>query len=382
MRTTILIGTMLVLAAGSAASQAPRTIRYPAVPPAAIVSLTTPALTVPQDGCELNGVNGVVVQQGGGIVVANAGDRALCFFDAEGRLVKKAGRRGAGPGEFEGMGHLSLYRGDSIVVNDAMQRRISIFGPRGEVGRQFVVRNPDTLGSHNTTLALPSGDFLLAFAEIKTMAPRKEAVVIHQQFFRASEDGTIGQRLVRLVIGEHFVQALRPEDGNGSTAYWGLQWGRSTSISAKPAGFVYGDGADNIIREADASGRVLVEHVTPLTRRPVTPDLIARYKDATVKSARPERRATMERMASEMPYPREMPAYNRIIADHAGPIWVESYPDSSGSHWLRLDPATASTKAYRFPDRFRLHAVRSDRACGIGRDADDLQTVYCFTVPR
>jgi hypothetical protein len=382
MRTTILIGAMLVLAAELAASQAPRIIRYPAVAPTAIVDLASPALTIPQDGCELNGANGVVIQQGGGIVVANGGDRVLCFFDAEGRIVKKAGRRGAGPGEFESMGHLSLYRGDSIAVSDAMQRRISIIGPRGEVGRQFLVRSPDTLGSHNTTLALPSGDFLLAFAEIRTMAPRKEAVVIHQQFFGAAPDGTIGQRLVRLVIGEHFVQALRPEDGMGPTAYWGLQWGRSTSISAKPAGFVYGDGADNIIREADATGRVLVHHVTPLTRRAVTPEVIARYKDATVKAAKPERRAAMQRMTDEMPYPREMPAYNRIIADPAGPVWVESYPDSSGSHWLRLDPATSATRAYRFPLRFRLQAVRADRACGIGRDADDLQTVYCFTIPR
>jgi hypothetical protein len=382
MKTTILAGAVLVLAAASAESQALRTIRYPAVAPTAIVALTNPVLTILQDGCELNGANGVVIQQSGGIVVANAGDRVLCFFDGTGRLVKKAGRRGAGPGEFESMGHLSLYRADSVTVTDAMQRRISIFGSRGEVGRQFLVRSPDTLGSHNTTLALPSGDFLLAFAEIKTMAPRKEAVVIHQQFFRAAGDGTIGQRLVRLVIGEHFVQALRPEDGMGPTAYWGLQWGRSTSISAKPSGFLYGDGGDNIIREADASGRVLVEHVTPLARRAVTPDLIARYKDATVNGAKPERRAVMERMTTEMPYPREMPAHGRIIADHSGPIWVESYPDSSGSYWLRLDPATVTAKAYRFPDRFRLHAVRSDRACGIGRDADDLQTVYCFSVPR
>lgn len=371
---------MLWLFAGAALAQAPRTIRYPAVPAGEIVQVTAPSLAIASPDCELNRVNGLVLQQSGGIVVANAGELHLCYHSPAGTFIRKVGRQGAGPGEFASMYDVSLYRGDSIVVSDRLQRRVSIFGPAGEPGRQFPVIRPDTLGSHNTTIALTSGDFLLSFSEVKTMTPRKEAVVFHQQFVRATPGGQVGPRVARLVQGEHFVQATPPE--MGGTAYWNLHWGRSTSISAKASGFVYGDGEDSAIREADGNGQVRVIHVAPLARRPVTPQLIAAYRTSTIAAEKPERRAVAERMVNEMPVPREMPAYGRIIADDRGPVWVESYPDSSGSYWLRLDPAAVSTKAYRFPARFRLLAVRGDRACGVGRDADDLQTVYCFTIPR
>jgi hypothetical protein len=371
---------MLWLFAGAALAQAPRTIRYPAVPAGGIVQVTAPSLAIASAECELNRVNGLVLQQSGGIVVSNAGELQLCYYSPAGTFIRKVGRQGAGPGEFASMYDVSLYRGDSIVVSDRMQRRVSIFGPAGEPGRQFPVIRPDTLGSHNTTIALASGDFLLSFSEVKTMTPRKEAVVFHQQFVRATPDGQAGPRVARLVQGEHFVQATPPE--MGGTAYWSLHWGRSTSISAKSSGFVDGDGEDSAVREADGNGQVRVIHVAPLSRRPVTPQLIAAYRTSTIAAEKPERRAVTERMVNEMPFPREMPAYGRIIADDRGPVWVESYPDSSGSYWLRLDPATVSTKGYRFPARFRLLAVRGDRACGVGRDADDLQAVYCFTIPR
>lgn len=381
MRTASVLFTFAFVV-GPAAAQAPRTITYPAVPPTRIQTLATPALTLPAADCELNAVNGIVLQQNGGIVVANSGNRQLCYFDRNGALVRKTGRRGAGPGEFEVMEDLALYRADSIVVADRMQKRVSVFGPAGEQGRQFLVTSPDTLGSHTRTLAIPNGDILLSFGELKTMAPQKDAIVFYQQFFRASPTGATSTRVARLVESEHFVQALRPEDQMGSTAYWNLQWGRSTSISALPSGFVAGDGGDNVIRQFDATGQLRVLHVIPLSRRPITPELIATYKTTALKAARPERRALTERLVNEMPYPSMTPAYGAIIADQAGPLWVQSYPDAGESYWLRLDPASASASAYRFPARFRLRAVRSDRACGVGRDADDLETVYCFTIPR
>jgi hypothetical protein len=372
----------IAIATGVAIGQAPRTITYPAVPPANIVTLAAPSLTLVTDDCELNAVNGIAMQQNGGIVIANSGNRQLCYFDARGALVKKAGRRGAGPGEFEVMEDVAVYRGDSIVVADRMQHRVSVFGPAGEQGRQFLVTSPDTLGSHNRTLALTNGDILLSFMEIKTMAPQKDAVVMYQQFLRANSAGAATTRLARLVVGEHFVQALRPEDRMGSTAYWNLQWGRSTSIGALPSGFVAGDGGDNVIRQFDAAGQLRVSHVVPLSRRPITPDHIASFEASQLKAAKPERRTLTQRMLDEMPYPTMTPAYGAVIADQAGAIWVQSYPDGTESHWLRLDPASGTAKAFRFPPRFRLRAVRADRACGVARDADDLETVQCFTIPK
>jgi hypothetical protein len=373
-------GLVLLAIPACGLAQAVRAIRYPAVAPAAIVSLTRPSLTIASGDCEFNRVNGLVMQANGGIVVANGGEQQLCYYDSRGSFVAKAGRRGQGPGEFSYIDDVSLYRADSILVGDRMQRRISILGPAGQPGRQFPVKTPDTLGSYNATRALTNGDVLLAFMEVKTMAPSPKAITFHQQFFRASPAGEIGGRIARLVESEHFVQAVPAT--MGGTAYWTLHWGKSTSLSPLADGFVAGDGGDNVVTGYDRDGHARVRHVVPLTRRSVTPEMIAQYRQESIEATKPPQRPLEQKRVDEMPYPAETPAYNAIIADQTGPIWVQSYPDSSGSYWLRLDPATATTRAFRFPARFRLYAVRSDRACGVGRDEDDLQTVYCFSVPR
>ena len=373
----------IALFATAVAGQSPRTIRYPAVPPNAIVSLAKPSLTIASADCEFNGITGVVMQQRGGIVVANNGEQQLCYYDGHGAFLKRAGRKGAGPGEFIVVENPMLYRGDSIVVGDRMQRRVSVFGPAGEPGRQFIIEPPDTsLGSYVTDLALLSGDILLSFWEKRLATARPDPVIFYQQFVRAAPAGATATRVLRIVESEHFIQALQPEDRMGSTAYWNLQFGRSSSISATAKGFIAGDGGDNTLTEYDPAGKPIALHVTPLVRKPVTPEVIARYKRAELSMTKPERLATIQRLVDQMPYPKEMPAYNAVIADHAGPIWVQSYPDSTGFYWLRLDPASASTKAFKFPAKFRLYAVRADRACGVGRDDDDLQTIYCFTVPK
>jgi hypothetical protein len=358
----------------------PRTIRYTVPPASAATSLSAPAVTLDPAQCELNRANAVLIENTGALVVVNGGNRELCFFDPAGKFVKKVGRRGAGPGEFEDMSWPSLYRGDSLAITDRRQNRVTIFGPQGERGREFVVLKPDTLGSQTLTVPLASGEFLFGFSEIRTAAPRPEAVVFHQQIVRVPPTGGGGPRVARLPASEHFIQKTPPE--MGGTAYWNLAFGRELSVSPSINGFVSGDGSDDVIREYDGAGQVRTHHVTGLARRPVTPQQIGAYREATLKSTRPQQRAVTEKMLEEMPFPQARPAYARVIADPTGPVWVQSYPDSSGSYWIRLNPADASAKAYRFPSLFSLHAARGDRACGIGRDADDLQTVYCFAIPR
>ena len=357
----------------------PRTIRYNVPPASAAVTLSTPTLTLDQSQCELNRANAVLLQGSGALVVINAGNRELCFYDAAGAFVKKAGRRGAGPGEFEEMYWASVYRGDSIAITDRLQNRITIFGPRGDRGREFVVLKPDTLGSQTLSVPLSNGEFLLGFSEIRTAAPRPDAAVFHQQIVRASPTGANGPRVARLASSEHFIQ--KADVGSG-VAYWSLAFGRMFSVSPSSVGFLHGDGSDGLIREYDAAGQVRTQHSTGLSRRPVTPAMINDFRKSTLETTPPARRAVIEKMLDEMPYPRELPAYARVLSDPNGPVWVQTYPDSSGAYWVRLNPANASAAAFQFPSRFSLHAVRGDRACGIGRDADDLQTVYCFAIPR
>ncbi len=78
----------------------------------------------------------------GKIVVANAGAHELRWYDAEGLYLTKAGRRGGGPGEFEGLDRVARLAGDSILAYDDERNRVSVFGPGGEPARTATLKGP------------------------------------------------------------------------------------------------------------------------------------------------------------------------------------------------------------------------------------------------
>ena len=79
---------------------------------------------------ELSRAESAIMLSNGEFVVANRGSSQLRWYNAQGRYVRSIGRRGQGPGEFK-----SLYvfegRGDTIFVDDGMNRRVTRIAPDG-----------------------------------------------------------------------------------------------------------------------------------------------------------------------------------------------------------------------------------------------------------
>ncbi len=69
---------------------------------------------------------GVVVDRDQNIYVTDTMDYSLKKFDSNGKLLKKTGRRGQGPGEFSAPRYLSSY-GNSIYVTDQYMPKIQVF---------------------------------------------------------------------------------------------------------------------------------------------------------------------------------------------------------------------------------------------------------------
>jgi hypothetical protein len=65
----------------------------------------------------------------GQFLVVNPYESAVQVFGPDGRFMRRFGRRGAGPGEFEGVIALAVDASDSVHVIDAPARRYSVFSP-------------------------------------------------------------------------------------------------------------------------------------------------------------------------------------------------------------------------------------------------------------
>ncbi len=74
---------------------------------------------------------GAVRLSDGRIVVANRGTFELRYFDKGGKHLVTAGGEGGGPGEMMDMSWFSRTVGDSMVVYDRRNHRLSVFDPQG-----------------------------------------------------------------------------------------------------------------------------------------------------------------------------------------------------------------------------------------------------------
>ena len=64
-------------------------------------------------------------------------ENSLKFFDAKGNLLKVSGRHGLGPGEFRKTRDLCLLRGDTVMVVEDNNGRLSLWTPAGGFVREY-----------------------------------------------------------------------------------------------------------------------------------------------------------------------------------------------------------------------------------------------------
>ncbi len=78
------------------------------------------------DGDKLLMWVGLAVDEDGNLFVSDAMDYAIKVFDGQGRLLRKAGRPGMGPGEFQNLRELALSS-SLVFVTDQDRPQISVF---------------------------------------------------------------------------------------------------------------------------------------------------------------------------------------------------------------------------------------------------------------
>ncbi len=82
---------------------------------------------------EIVNVSGARRLADGRVVVANGKPLELRLFDAAGKFVNRIGRKGQGPGEYQGMLAILPSHGDSVMVYDRGNGRLNLFLASGKL---------------------------------------------------------------------------------------------------------------------------------------------------------------------------------------------------------------------------------------------------------
>ena len=315
----------------------------------------------------------------GRIVVANAGTSELRYYDERGKHLGSSGGRGGGPGEFFAMSWFARTDDDSVVVYDRRSRRVSLFDPDGR---------------YHSSVALPGGDFpsvqgrLSDGSYLARVVPRRARDAPPEplgrgrdslSFLRYGPDGefldTLGVFLRRIKHGLAFEFMGRSRRGAMT-----IPFTPSTVLAVAGSKVIVGTSTSYQISQFTPDG-VLIRLIRKRhSRLPVEPSDVDSFLDslrAQYATGGPEAK-THVKMNEETPPADSMPAFDDLIVDREGNLWVSAsrHHGDPSVQWDVFDTEGIWLGVVPGPDGFRATDIGSDYLLGLWKD--DLEVEHAL----
>jgi hypothetical protein len=348
------------------------TSRQPAWPPGqAWTVASAPDLEIGvEDGDSpylLSRVAGAIRLDDGRIVVADGGSNQLRFYDSAGRFLTAVGRSGRGPGEFEYIRALGRCGADSIYAFD-LHWGLKAYDRSGSLAREVALHEPGTQRTPYALSCSRTGRFLITGWGEQTLEPR---IGLYRAFAPVWLLDGAGEPLAQL--GE-FPSSERLGTERSSRPH---PFGRATVLALDAEHVFLGTGDTFEIRVYDMAGalvRLLRVHSEDLA---VGPDDLARYRADRLDGVAPDQRPALERELRDMPMPSGFPAYDRLMLDPGGNLWVRKFrrPGWSTVSWAVLGPDGALRGDVTTPPGLEVTEIGGDYVLGIHQDDLGVQRV-------
>jgi hypothetical protein len=318
---------------------------------------------------------------GGAIVVLNTGNASLAAYDARGRFLFTAGRKGQGPGEFEVPTWLGRLEGDTIAVWDQRLKRLSFFSGEGTYRRAQAVADADGMFPRaagmfsDRSLALDPGPDVFAMMQGER-GVRRDSITLQ----RFAADGSGAGVLARYAGNEVHV-ADRPT----GFAWNDVPFARQAYVAVAGERLYVGDSGTGQITVYSRQGVPSATLRSPLAPWRVQGADVAEYRKKQLEQIQdPERRREMQATLDAVPVPGVSPAFGGLAVDPDGNVWVQAYPHPADETvtWAVLGPDGAQLAEIRVPRPLQVMEVGRDYLLGLRRDELGVETLELYAVRR
>ena len=352
-------------------------------------SVSGPVLTIGQvagaEEYELYDVNGVVRLSDGSVAVATAGIE-IRWFDAQGRFRRRAGRDGDGPGEFRRIRYIRDLVGDSLLVFDSGNRRVSILAPDGSFVRgQSVGLDED----RPVTVAGALRDGTLLTRTVLETARASTPLYRSRMAFTVAR----GEAVFALPPYPGPEAALHAAESGGDIAtvfVSVLPFARAAHAAAGPDEFFVGSSDSYQIDVWNAQGRLvrIIRAAVPV--KPVTEDVhqefvsreIERMRKADEEHTQSFNEADARRRMLDQAHAPAIPAFADLLATAEGGLWVKEFilPNVEPAPERRtiFDPEGRLAATIILPPGFTALHVHGDLVIGVFRDTLDVPYVHGY----
>jgi hypothetical protein len=297
-----------------------------------------PVGEIGSDDTPMDGIVSAAFVPGHGVLVASRRDHAVFLFAPADKLIRRMGRAGRGPGEFQGGSAAWWYRGDSVLVFEGgATRRLSVFSSDGKFARQWLVRPVDSL--RGTIIPLGADDRGRIFARTSTIRVPAVAERIdsaQSALVEFDAEWTKARYITWLQDARWFIGAGRKTAQLMFSAYPRVSHRGGQLVAAdtdKPeySQFIIQSGTKRIVRWPQAPAAVTESDIQNERDRRIADErrllegaplpLATRFVEGGVKPG-----------LDAMPKPSHFPAVGSVVLDERGYVWAFSYlpPADSG----------------------------------------------------
>lgn len=314
----------------------------------------------------------------GGAVVGEFAEGRIYRLGPDGTVVETVGRKGEGPGEFQGFDAI-LLEGDSILVSDGRLLRVTLVAPDGAVRTAPL---PSGSFLHHASATLSDGRLLLVPGDgySGVAETRQEWVFQTQPILAASPEGGLVDTVAEL-------PHLRRWYGSRGASPGPVQVkGRAGAFAE---GFAWARSDEPGVRWYDGAGRLVQVARWDEEPAPLTPEWrseMRRIYEEAYRSRGSEEAfvaaqlATLEEGLDRHQGP--LPYWDRFLVDRLGNAWLSDYtlPGQAPRRWSVVARDGAVVGWVDLGGVTAILDVTDDRILGVRRDELDVPAVTMFAL--
>ena len=367
----------------------------------------------------------VVQRDSAGITIVEAmrplwGDSSLWHIDPEPLLDLTL--TGSGPShEFFRSGSMKQRPDGSLVIADRDSREVRVFSETGEFQGVFGGRGDGPGEFTNLGRVENAGDTLLAFGRGRVVVASQDLAVIRTfnidrfaydlHYLRGGaivpelrppvlpQQGVSGlirnpQALVLLDLEGTRIDSIGETQGSESYVHArGDEFGGADPLFARSAhietleGRLFRGSSDMMqVEELDVSGSLVRILRIPGYPLDLSDAQVAAEREVRLEAVPEAMPAFFRQMVEDFPTPATRPAYDDILVDPSGAVWLELHRGASErdqpQEWLVLDADGTWLGTVGIPDRFTVSEVTMDAVLGVWRDELDVEHPQVLRLTR
>lgn len=323
---------------------------------------------------DLMGVNGLDVDAKGNVYVADRSSQLL-VFSPDGAVIRRLGRKGQGPGEFDWLQSVHVLPGDSVYAFDSGLSRVTVFGPGSDRAAYSV--NVGTSAMLFPYWVHPASSARSIFAAYRAAFGDGDGRGAHghrREVLRIlNADGSVKRDSVLSFAESEMLFLHGAVEGVTYNPF-----GRQPVFAAGGGDRVYAawTGALDVgVFSAEGRRVATIRPAVAVTPRPIT----AHDRDSVVAAlGRSIPPAEVRRAFAEIGSDR-WPLFREMVVDDAGRVWLGLLGRRGEPvHWTAFDPSGAQVASMDLPENVSLRVLRGHRAYGVELDADDVPRVVIY----